>query len=89
MEGYDDKTFKPDKYITREEITKILSLLDENFKEAENVGFSDVSNNRWSYKYIIDMAKKGIIKGYEDGTFRPQNCITRAEIAVILERMYK
>lgn len=89
MEGYEDKTFRPDKYITREEMSKILSLLEKNLKETENISFNDVSSERWSYKYIMEMAKQGILKGYEDGSFRPQNSITRAEIAVILERMYK
>ena len=89
MEGYEDKTFKPDKHITREEMAKILYLLEEKLVAKEDISFSDVKEARWSYKYIIGMAKKGILKGYEDGTFRPEKSITRAEIAVILERMYK
>lgn len=89
MQGYEDKTFKPDKYITREEIAKILYLLKDNIESEESIAFNDVKSNRWSYKYIMNMAKSGILKGYEDGTFRPENNITRAEIAVMLERMYK
>ena len=89
MEGYPDKTFKPDTFIKREEIAKILSLLKYNYKRDEEVTFNDVDINRWSYKYIMDLAKKGILVGYEDGNFKPENNITRAEIAVILERMYK
>ena len=88
IEGYEDKTFGPDKYITREEIAKILCLLLENLNEKTKFNFNDVSSDRWSYKYIMKMAENGIFKGYEDGSFKPQNNVTRAEIAVILERMY-
>lgn len=89
MEGYADKTFKPDKYVTREEMAKILYLLEAKLEVKGDIKFSDVKETRWSYKYIIDMARKCIFKGYGDGTFRPEKSITRAEIAVILERMYK
>ena len=50
--------------------------------------FYDVKSEDWSYEYIMKMAKCGIVKGYEDGTYKPQKSITRAEIAVALERMY-
>ena len=89
MEGYGDKTFRPDKYVTREEVAKILYYLEVDIKNNQNIYFSDVKSDRWSYEYIKDMAEKGIWKGYEDGTFRPEKSISRAEISVILERMYK
>jgi hypothetical protein len=46
--------------------------------------FSDVPRNHWAYKEITAMAEKGIIKGYADGKFRPNNHITRAEFAKIM-----
>jgi hypothetical protein len=46
--------------------------------------FSDVPRSHWAYKEITEMAAKGIIKGYEDGKFRPNNRITRAEFAKIM-----
>ena len=49
----------------------------------------DVKKENWSYEYIIKLAKCGILKGYEDGTYKPQKSITRAEIAVVIERLYK
>ena len=89
IEGYEDNSFRPDNKISREEVTKILSTLEETLPENTNVkGFIDVFEGDWSYKYITKLAKSGIINGYEDGSFRPKNGITRAEIAVILERMY-
>lgn len=46
--------------------------------------FTDVPRSHWAYKEITAMAEKGIIKGYEDGKFRPNNHITRAEFAKIM-----
>ncbi|CAM5788741.1 MULTISPECIES: S-layer homology domain-containing protein [Brevibacillus] len=46
--------------------------------------FSDVPRSHWAYKEIQAMASKGIIKGYEDGKFRPNNKVTRAEFAKIM-----
>ena len=46
--------------------------------------FSDVPRNHWAYKEIQTMASLGIIKGYEDGKFRPNNLVTRAEFAKIM-----
>ena len=47
-------------------------------------GFRDVPRNHWAYEAIMEMAERGIIKGYEDGTFRPNSHITRAEFAKIM-----
>lgn len=46
--------------------------------------FSDVPRNHWAYKAITEMAEKGIIVGYNDGKFRPNNLVTRAEFAKIM-----
>lgn len=46
--------------------------------------FSDVPRSHWAYEAITDMANKGIIAGYKDGTFRPNDKITRAEFAKIM-----
>ncbi len=46
--------------------------------------FKDVPRNHWAYDAIKAMAEKGVIQGYNDGTFRPNNLITRAEFAKIM-----
>ncbi len=46
--------------------------------------FSDVPRSHWAYEAIMDMAEKGIISGYKDGTFRPDAKISRAEFAKIM-----
>lgn len=54
------------------------------FASAATKGFSDVPRNHWAYKEIMEMAEKGIIVGYNDGKFRPNNRVTRAEFAKIM-----
>ncbi|GED70140.1 hypothetical protein BRE01_38420 [Brevibacillus reuszeri] len=54
------------------------------FASAASPSFSDVPRNHWAYKEITEMAEKGIIKGYDNKTFRPNNEVTRAEFAKIM-----
>ena len=49
--------------------------------------FSDVSKDFWAYDAITELAEQGILNGYEDGTFRPDEPITRAEAAAIIDRI--
>ena len=60
---------------------------EEETKEEEKVynsKFSDVAESAWYYSYVTDLASKGIITGYPDGTFAPQGNITRAEFIKLL-----
>ena len=43
--------------------------------------FKDVSQSHWAYDSIVEMKHKGLIKGYEDGTFKPDSIVTREEFA--------
>ena len=49
--------------------------------------FSDVPESAWYYQYVLDAANKGLVTGYEDGTFKPMNNITRGDFALIVTRM--
>lgn len=49
--------------------------------------FKDVKEGFWAKEAIEALAEKGIITGYEDGTFKPNEPITRAEVATIISRM--
>ena len=51
------------------------------------VVFDDVPASHWAYTYIYDLAGRGVISGYADGTFRSENLVTRAETAVLLARL--
>lgn len=55
-------------------------------KENANMKFKDVPETHWAYKAIEELAEKGIINGYEDGTFKPDETVTRAELATMLDR---
>ena len=82
--GYPDGTFKPNRKITRAEAAAIFfNLLKLKPEYPLNSTFRDVNMNHWAYGVIEAVAKKGIIKGYPDGTFRPDRAITRAEFVTI------
>ena len=81
LEGYEDGTFRPDASITRAEFATIASRFDK--LEAGSKTFSDVSASHWAYEAISSAAEKGWITGYPDGTFRPENAITRAEAVTL------
>lgn len=86
--GYPDSTFKPENVVTRAEVatmfTKILKL-DVELPTSKN--FDDVSENEWFYKYVQAIAEIEVFKGNGDGTFRPNDPITRAEIAVVFSKV--
>ena len=91
--GYPDNTVQPEGIITREEVAAVFyRLLDANYRETIKTtsnDFPDVGLDRWSSKHIGTLASVGIVVGYPDGTFRPGNSITRAEIATIASKFDK
>jgi hypothetical protein len=87
INGYPDGTFKPDNNITRAEMTKILVKV-QGLEEADPdmPQFKDVNPSDWYYGYIEAAARAGLVKGYETGEFRPNQKITREEIAALICR---
>ncbi|MBR5239717.1 MAG: S-layer homology domain-containing protein [Clostridia bacterium] len=85
LTGYEDGTFRPDAPITRAEFATIASRLDTMITDATH-NFTDVSGH-WAEAYIANAVAKGWITGYEDGTFCPDQIITRAEAVTIVNRM--
>ena len=87
VKGYEDGTFRPENYITRAEFATMVSRF-ANMKNIEIKGsFKDVTTEHWAYKTINFAKIMGWISGYEDGTFKPDNPITRAEAITIINRM--
>lgn len=89
--GYDDGTFLPDGDMTRAEAATIFARLiseEKGEKISGKADFSDVSRNDWYADYVGYLAKYDIIKGYEDGTFRPDAPVTRAEFVAMAVRCY-
>ncbi|WII37512.1 S-layer homology domain-containing protein [Paenibacillus thiaminolyticus] len=83
--GYQDGTFKPGRSITRAEFAAIASRFDKLNEQANDM-FSDIAGH-WAEKYIVSAANKGWIKGYPDGTFKPNQYITRAEAMAFINSM--
>ena len=86
IQGYPDGSFKPSKSLTRAEATVVLANIlniqptDDNYETK----FSDVKPQQWFYNYVSALTEKGIINGYPDGTFRPNDKITRAEMVTLV-----
>jgi len=85
INGYSDETFRPDQAITRAELLKIA--LETSNKDAfafENLYFDDFTMNDWFAEYVVFAAQNEYVSGYDDGTFRPNQNITRAEALKII-----
>lgn len=90
IKGYPNGTFKPDATITRAEVSTIFyRLLTDSTRKAYTTSyntFKDVPANAWYNTAVSTMAKLGIITGGSDGYFRPNDPITRAEMAAMIAR---
>ena len=86
IKGYEDGTFRPNAPITRAEFATIASKFEELVGNGVN-GFKDVPATHWALKYINSAYARGWVTGYEDGTFRPDRYITRAEVVTVTNKM--
>ena len=87
MNGKGDGKFMPDANMTRAEVAQMLyNLMVDQTIDSNNSVFSDVYSDAWYSTAVVTLASKGIIKGYADGTFRPNATITRAEFVTMLAR---
>ena len=84
LDGYEDGTFRPNGNITRAEFATIAVRFFDLTYEGEDL-FPDISDH-WARDYINQAAAAGFVNGYEDGTFRPNNAITRAEAVTLVNR---
>lgn len=87
--GYSDGTFQPDAEITREELAALLFRVIGAEYAGEVSSFPDVQPERWSYEEITSLAAKNILTGYPDGTFRPEDYLTRGEMAFLMNQVEK
>lgn len=87
--GYDDGSFLPNNNITRGELAAMIARLsygDDLPDGMYQASFPDVDSDAWFNKYIGYLEDKDVLSGYEDGTFRPMDTITRGEISAVIER---
>lgn len=91
--GYTDGTIRPSNNISRAEVATIFFrlLTDEARTQYDKTtsSFSDIKDGAWCCRAVSTLTNMGIIKGYTDGTFRPNADITRAELATIIARFAK
>ena len=83
--GYSDGSFRPDAPVTRAEFAAIASRFEKLTEGSKS--FTDVPDTYWAARYINFAATRGWVTGYSDGTFKPENTITRAEVAAVTCRL--
>ncbi len=87
LKGYPDGKFQPNRAVTREEIAVILQrILQYEYRGERAAHFSDISSDRWSYAEIKALIESGILSGYPDNTFRPEQYLSRGEMAHLLKK---
>ncbi|MDE7260534.1 MAG: chitobiase/beta-hexosaminidase C-terminal domain-containing protein, partial [Oscillospiraceae bacterium] len=86
MRGTSDRSFSPDSNLTRAQLAQILYNKEGNPAVAGSSTFADVRDGVWYTPAIVWAAAKGVVGGYGDGLFGPDNNITREQLAVMLWR---
>lgn len=84
--GYKDGSFRPDAPVTRAEFCHMVNAALGNTATA-SINFRDVSGSQWYYSDVSKAVAAGFVSGYSDGTFKPDQRITRQEAAVMLARI--
>ena len=86
VSGYPDGTFRPNQPITRAEFASIASRFAQ-LTDEQDISFIDLDASHWGYRAVRSAASHGWISGYPDGSFRPEQAISRAEVTSITNRM--
>lgn len=89
IKGYSETKFKPEYNVKRSELSAMIARKLEYKEETAN--YTDVKDNatHWAAGSIGALSSRKILTGYSDGTFRPENNITRGELAQILNNAYE
>ena len=85
--GYPDGEFKPENNLTRAEFAALICRFAKlKNADKENI-FPDLDKTHWAYENILSINASGLMQGYEDGTYRPENQITRAEVMTVINKL--
>jgi len=92
--GDNDKSFRPEDSMTRAEFVSVLSRIwnaENNIQsdEGNSLKFNDVNESDWYFDNVNWASANGIVNGFENGEFRPNDYITREDICVIIDRFYE
>lgn len=90
ISGYEDGTVRPDNLINRQEATKIIvSAIGKAAGDGANLSFTDADAiDAWAKGWVQTAVDEKIMNGYDDGSFRPAQSVSRAELAVIAMRAF-
>jgi alpha-tubulin suppressor-like RCC1 family protein len=88
INGYSDSTFRPNNTLTRAQAAIMIVRAAGISTEGVSSSFTDVPPTHAAYKFISAAYQAGIINGYSDGTFRPNANVTRAQIAIMVQRAF-
>ncbi len=95
--GYDDGTYRPAQAVTRDQMAVFIARAmadptgDEGlagYTPPASPTFSDVPDTHWAYLYVEYIAAEGVSSGYDDGTYRPSQAVTRDQMAVFVGRAF-
>ncbi len=84
--GTSETTFSPGRGMTRGMLTMVLHNLENNPKHFTDSNFTDVTENDWYRESVLWAAEKGLVSGYDNGSFGPNNNVSREQVAVMLWR---
>ena len=85
--GYPDGEFKPSQDIKRAEFAALISRFAGLKKDSGENKFADLTDEHWAYRDILNLVEEKLISGYPDGTFKPENSITRAEVMTVINKL--
>jgi hypothetical protein len=90
IRGYRDGTYRPDKYVNRAELIKIVlkTLRKDTSTPATRMYYKDLKKSDWFSRYVNRATELGLISGYEDNRFRPIQYVRAAEAAKIIAKSY-
>jgi len=87
VKGYPDGEFKPQDNLTRAEFAALVCRFAKLERENVENLYSDLTAEHWAYEDIQTLTASGLMEGYEDGTFRAENEITRAEVMTVINKL--
>ena len=87
INGYADGSFKPSNNLTRAEFAALVSRFANLSNNGVNKIYNDIDASNWAYKYVMELSNAGYMNGYEDGSFRPESEITRAEVVTVINKI--
>ncbi len=91
INGYENNEFRPDNKVTRAEVCAIINRVLKNTEKITKINteanYNDVDSSHWAHQDIVKLSQDGVVQGYENGDFAPENTIKRCEIAKILQKI--